>query len=335
MKLAMPSHGKKKTTPLLIPSIRFTKLIIHHLKIKHNIHPRTGSHLHYSHKDNVLGNLKSVGKDGREVFVKLKQASTKPSKEIPEKKQKLVKETHDEPSTAKRSKGGLVGKRCKPKSPLNLVDEFADDGGKGKEKIIDEQLAHTLLDLNTLKKKSTTDQYILQKRTPESAEPTIPSLQPKDEGITITNSELECDEIVTPVNKKKDASNKEITKINAGVQDEGQARSNPGKQDKGQAGLNPGNVVEFQSQPSHVVHAGLNLEPMDLAEEEPKKTNAELEVQSMVTILIHQDTSLVPPMTTMIIDLITSQSDSLTIHTLLPTSTATTTTTTTLSPPPP
>ncbi|GJX55113.1 hypothetical protein Tco_0285010 [Tanacetum coccineum] len=34
----------------------------------HNIHPRTGSPLHYSHEDNVLGNLMFIGKDGREVF---------------------------------------------------------------------------------------------------------------------------------------------------------------------------------------------------------------------------------------------------------------------------
>nr|GEX55372.1 hypothetical protein [Tanacetum cinerariifolium] len=67
-RLTMSSQGKKKTTPLLIPSIKFTKLIIHHLKTKHNIHPRTGSPLHYSHEDNVLGNLMSVGKDNREVF---------------------------------------------------------------------------------------------------------------------------------------------------------------------------------------------------------------------------------------------------------------------------
>ncbi|GJX72229.1 hypothetical protein Tco_0309400 [Tanacetum coccineum] len=343
-RLTMASRGKKKSTPLLIPSIRFTKLIIHHLKTKHNIHPRTGSPLHYSHEDNVLGTLRSVGKDGREVFgmpipdalltdaikrapyyggylahvaeyqryldgehgmaeeeavpespkatkvtkpkaamqtkpsapkatkvtkpagdkapkttssqpPKLKPASTKPSKAVPEKKRKLVKETPDEPSPAKRSKGGLVGKRRKPKSPLKLVDEFADEGvpitepriddeeadfqrgielslkdlearnqgpartmvirkpdsgriqslpevqGKGKEKIIDEQVAHTLLDLNTLKKKSAADQYILQKRTPETAEPTGPSSQPEDEGITMTNSEMESDEIVTPVNK--------------------------------------------------------------------------------------------------------------------------------------
>ncbi|GJV81345.1 hypothetical protein Tco_1517215 [Tanacetum coccineum] len=69
--------------------------------------------------------------------------------------------------------------------------------------------------------------------------------------------------------------------------------------------------------------------------EEPKKTNAESEVQSMVTVPIHQDTSSVPPMTTLVIDLTTSQSDSSTVHAPLPTSTATTTTTTTLPPPPP
>ncbi|GJY50929.1 hypothetical protein Tco_0441776 [Tanacetum coccineum] len=38
-------------------------------------------------------------------------------------------------------------------------------------------------------------------------------------------------------------------------------------------------------------------------EDEPDKSNTEAEVQSMVTVPIHQDTSLVPPMTTPVIDL--------------------------------
>ncbi|GJZ63515.1 retrovirus-related pol polyprotein from transposon TNT 1-94 [Tanacetum coccineum] len=66
--------------------------------------------------------------------------------------------------------------------------------------------------------------------------------------------------------------------------------------------------------------------------EEPGKTNAEAEVHSMVSILILQDTSSVPLMTTPVIDLTKSQSNS-----PLPTSTSTTltiTTTTTLPPPP-
>ncbi|GJY55257.1 hypothetical protein Tco_0454372 [Tanacetum coccineum] len=53
---------------LLIPSVRFTKLIIHHLRTKHNIHPRTGSPLYYSHEESILNTLRFVGKDGREIF---------------------------------------------------------------------------------------------------------------------------------------------------------------------------------------------------------------------------------------------------------------------------
>ncbi|GJY22126.1 hypothetical protein Tco_0394692 [Tanacetum coccineum] len=204
--LATATRGKKKTAHLLIPSVRFTKLIIHHLRTKHNIHPRTGSPLHYSHEESILNTLRFVGKDGREIFgmpipdalltdeikgapyygdyqehvakyqqfldaergkaeeggatessdatkvtkpkaakvtkpagdkapkptatqpPKPKPAPTQPSKAVSEKKQKLVKETPDEPSPAKRSKGGLVGKRRKPKSPLKLVDEPSDEG---------------------------------------------------------------------------------------------------------------------------------------------------------------------------------------------------------------
>nr|GFD33004.1 hypothetical protein [Tanacetum cinerariifolium] len=54
-------------------------------------------------------------------------------------------------------------------------------------------------------------------------------------------------------------------------------------------------------------------------EEEPGKTNAKAKVQSMVSVPIHQDTSSVPPMTTLVIDIMTSQSGS-----SLPTSTTTT-----------
>ncbi|GJX16206.1 hypothetical protein Tco_0217038 [Tanacetum coccineum] len=68
-------------------------------------------------------------------------------------------------------------------------------------------------------------------------------------------------------------------------------------------------------------------------EEESGKMNAKTEVQSMVSVPIHQDTSSVPPMTTLVIDLTMMQSDS-----PLPTSIATIstipTTITTLPPPP-
>ncbi|GKF08561.1 hypothetical protein Tco_0042785 [Tanacetum coccineum] len=61
-------------------------------------------------------------------------------------------------------------------------------------------------------------------------------------------------------------------------------------------------------------------------EDKPKKTNTESEVLSMVTVPIHQDSSSVPPMTTLAIDLTVSHPVSIMIHALLPTSTVTVTT---------
>ncbi|GJX47268.1 hypothetical protein Tco_0272458 [Tanacetum coccineum] len=93
---------------------------------------------------------------------------------------------------------------------------------------------------------------------------------------------------------------------------------------------------EFTATTYPKVQGNLKL-PTEDDEDEPKKTNTEAEVQSMVTVPIHQDTSSVPLMTTLVIDLTVSQPSSITVQTSLPTSTATTTitTTTTLPPPPP
>ncbi|GJV15716.1 hypothetical protein Tco_1361039 [Tanacetum coccineum] len=335
--LATVARGKKKTAHLLILSVRFTKLIIHHLRTKHNIHPRIGSPLHYLHEESILNTLKFVGKMAPKPTAtqppKPKPAPTQPSKAVSEKKRKLVKETPDEPSPAKRSKGGLVGKdQAKshsilddnpvmkgPARPVVLREPDSEKyqpllevQGKGKEKFVDEQAAHDLLTLHIPTKKSLNQ----MRKSP-----------------------------------------------------------NPGIQDEGQTGSNPDDAAESQPQPSYGVHARPNREHMDLEatdassqqkpeqmdedstgtlsslqnldkdlsftdqffmekphEEESGKTNAETEVRSIVSVPIHQDTSSVPPMTTSVIDLMTMQSDS-----PLPTSTATTsiiTTTTSLPPPP-
>ncbi|GKE20905.1 hypothetical protein Tco_1432417, partial [Tanacetum coccineum] len=58
-------------------------------------------------------------------------------------------------------------------------------------------------------------------------------------------------------------------------------------------------------------------------EDEPKKTNVEAKFQSMVTVPIHQDTSLVPLMTTPVIDLTVSQPVPTAVQAPLPTLTAT------------
>ncbi|GKC74315.1 hypothetical protein Tco_1120198 [Tanacetum coccineum] len=67
--LAQQAQGKKKATIILIPSIRFTKLIIFHLQRLHNFHPRPESPLHLPTEEPVLGNLKFNAKGTkREVF---------------------------------------------------------------------------------------------------------------------------------------------------------------------------------------------------------------------------------------------------------------------------
>ncbi|GJV63619.1 hypothetical protein Tco_1474447 [Tanacetum coccineum] len=68
-KLAQHTLGKKKATLILIPSIRFTKLIIFHLQRLNNFHPRPESPLHLPTEEPVLGHLKFSAKGSkREVF---------------------------------------------------------------------------------------------------------------------------------------------------------------------------------------------------------------------------------------------------------------------------
>ncbi|GKD66979.1 hypothetical protein Tco_1309087 [Tanacetum coccineum] len=137
---------------------------------------------------------------------------------------------------------------------------------------------------------------------------------------------------VRHVNLKKDASYKELTKINTGDQDVGQAGPNPGKQDEGHVRSNPGDAAESQPQsrelklpiedqviledPTSSTGTLSSLQNLDKElnftnkffmkkpqEEGLEKTNTESEVQSMVMVLIHQDTSLVPPVITLVINL--------------------------------
>nr|GEZ56158.1 hypothetical protein [Tanacetum cinerariifolium] len=204
----------------------------------------------------------------------------------------------------------------------------------------------------TLKNKNLLDQFIFQRRTPMPAEASGPAESPSlDAKLALTDSETESD--------------KEVPKINTGDQDEDEAGPNPGIQDEGQAGPNPGDAAGSQPQPIHVENLKLPSEeqviPKDPAsstgtlsslqnlekdlsftdqffvekkqEKDPGKTNAEAEVQSMVSVPIHPDTSSVPPMTTPIIDLMTLQSGSPLLT--FSTTTSTVMTTTTIPPPPP
>nr|GEV91326.1 hypothetical protein [Tanacetum cinerariifolium] len=104
--------------------------------------------------------------------------------------------------------------------------------GKGKEKVIEEQVARDLLTLQTPKKKSPTDQYIFQRRT---SAPT--GFYGHDKSLSL------------------------YAKL--GLMDS-KAGPNPDKQAEGHAGPNPGDAEASQPPPSPVVHAGSDLEHMDL-----------------------------------------------------------------------
>ncbi|GJU73599.1 hypothetical protein Tco_1265004 [Tanacetum coccineum] len=101
--------------------------------------------------------------------------------------------------------------------------------GKGKEKVSDEQVARDLLTLQKPKKKSPAEQYIFQKRTPATSEPSglVESSSLYAE-LGLTDSETDSDEEVSP-------------EMNAGAQEEGQD------------GTNPGEAAVSQTQSSHVM----------------------------------------------------------------------------------
>ncbi|GKC44032.1 hypothetical protein Tco_1061754 [Tanacetum coccineum] len=330
-------------------------------------------------------------------------------------------ETTEAPSPAKRSKAGKVVKKRTLKSSQQLVDEFVDEGVPADEprfedeeadiiqKVMEESLMDAypaprgplppvvirepepgkyepLPEVQGKGKEKVGEEQAAQRRTPA---PTIPSSHEESSSLYVelglTDSETESD---------NEASR------------EGQAGSDPGKLVEGQAGSDPGVAADSQIQPSHVVHAGPNLEHMNLEvsdtspqpnpeqmdeeftitaypnvqenlkipiegevrleepassagtlssmqnldkelsftnqflaeksqEDEPEKTNTEVEVQSMVTVPIHQDTSSVPLMTSPIIDLTVSQPASTTVQASLPTPPATTAITTTTNFPSP
>nr|GEW46128.1 reverse transcriptase domain-containing protein [Tanacetum cinerariifolium] len=319
IRLVTSAREKKKCTPLLIPSIRFTKLIIHHLITKHYLHPRTGSPLYYPHEDHALGILRSVGKDGREIFgmpmpdalltdaikiapyygryqahvVKYQKyleeecthffsttqttpAPTESTKIVHGKKCKLVKETSNAPSPAKRLKPGKVKKNRISKSTLKLVDEFVDEGFPVKEPAyLDEEV-----DIQRALRTS--------KITRPSGDDKYPSLDVKPE-LADNTRHLEAEETTEEQIREEFTSTMYLN-----VQDTLK--------------------LPVEEQIIHEEHASsigtiVSLPQLDKdfnfsdqflndksSDADKEKTHAEAEFESMVTVTIQQDTSSIPLM---------------------------------------
>nr|GEU91235.1 E-beta-farnesene synthase [Tanacetum cinerariifolium] len=417
--LTQHTQGKKKATLIMIPSVRFTKLIIYYLQSKHKFHPRPDSSLHLPNEEPVLGYLKFsakgtkwevfgmpilnelitadiqeeqynkeylekvakhqrylVGEEGSDPDSPLpkpdkatkkskplapkadlsppviKTASSQHPKPKPapiksqEKKYKVVTETSDKPSPAKRSKPGLVTKRRKPTSSLRSVDESVDEGIPEKEPRFDDEEA----DLQRAVEESLKSVHYAPRgllplvviREPDSGKFQLLLEVQGTRKEKVSDEQVARDLLTLQTLKKKSPADhdvefdEEVPGIDARVQDEGQAGSNPGEQDEGQARPNPGDAAASQPQSSPVVHAGPNLKHIDLeamdvstqphpkpmdegdlffndkpSEADNEKTTVKTEAESMVSVTIRQDTFVIPPMTPIIN--LTSRPDSLNV----------------------
>ncbi|GJR82399.1 hypothetical protein Tco_0153184 [Tanacetum coccineum] len=171
---------------------------------------------------------------------------------------------------------------------------------RGKEKVGEEQAAQVLLNLQTPKKKSSAEQYIFQRRSH------IPTKTAGHEDSTSLYAELGLYGNDKMIPEEPVSSTGTLSSLQHLAKD-----------------------FSFGDQ-------FLNDKP---SEADNEKTTADTEAESMVSVTIQQDTSIIPPMTSPVIDLV-SRPDSPNVHWPLPTTTTTTaapttTTTTTTLPLPP
>nr|GEU48258.1 hypothetical protein [Tanacetum cinerariifolium] len=253
---------KKKTTHLLISSVRFVG------KKGREIFEEGGTTESPKATKFTKPKVAKATKPADDKAPKLtstqppkpKPAPTQPSKAIPEKKQNLVKETPDEPSPAKRSKGGPVGKKHKPRCPLKLVDEPSSEDvlGPAHPMLIREPDSRRIQPLPDVQGNGKEKRHTSMP-TEASRHAKSPSI---DAELALTDSETKSDNVVSKIDTGDQDEGQ--ARPNSSDHNEGQAGPNTGVQDEGQARSNPGDAVESQPQSSHVVHVGPNLEHMDL-----------------------------------------------------------------------
>nr|GEX41831.1 hypothetical protein [Tanacetum cinerariifolium] len=191
---------------------------------------------------------------------------------------KATKGTKPKVAKATKPAGWTSGKIRKPRSPLKLVDEPCAEDVPFEEPAYNEEEANFQQDLElSLKEQAERTQGPAHSmmHTPMLTEAFGHAESSSlDAEIALTDSEMESDKLAS--------------KTDTGDQNEGQAGPNPGDNDEGQAGPNP--ELSFIDQ----------FFMKKQQKKEPRKTNVEAEVQSIVSVPIHQDTSSVPPMTTLI-----------------------------------
>nr|GEU77899.1 hypothetical protein [Tanacetum cinerariifolium] len=280
-KTSSPTKKGKKTKPHVIPYCWFTKLIIYHLGRHHNIHQRSGSPLNLAKEDLSLGNFKNAPyyNDYLEMVVKherriavVKEGGKKKTAPKADKPMKPTEAKQAKPTTFKQPKLKPVKeKTTKP---------------KGKTIATEEQAAQLLLALHTPKRRSTTDQFLFQRRTPATEEAsTRPSSQTLDDTPANIVRETPChadtetcadtDKVISEGDteilnigeeQREDMDNQRYLEEQTVVLNEGQAGSDPGKTLESRPPPNDDKMDEDQAGSdlgkSHVALDGPNSKPM-------------------------------------------------------------------------
>nr|GFA11382.1 hypothetical protein [Tanacetum cinerariifolium] len=292
----------KKPKPHVIPYFQFTKLIICYLGVgtiftdgpKYNkkylemaarkpCQPTTVTDEQGGEKkkDPEAGKSKQPTPAKQSKSVKKKTSKPTPSNKIHKGKRSdhlVDKEDEEEQGHGRHAPVNGVAIR----EPVSLITrKLPDVERKGKRIVSYEQAAQLLLDLQNPKKKSIKDQYIFQRRTPVTQEASIgPSVEPQDD--TFEN-------VVHDTSSPTDSTNDAET-----VADTEQSNSRIHK------------LIWDSSSMKNLEDAftfGDQFINDKSTEEELGKANMESEVESMVTVPIHQASSSVPPLSTPIIDL--------------------------------
>nr|GEY54628.1 retrovirus-related Pol polyprotein from transposon TNT 1-94 [Tanacetum cinerariifolium] len=292
-------------------------------------------------------------------------------------KPKPVKEKSTKPTPLQKAGNGKVTKVQNVKSYLQLVDEPEEEQAqpepkpehqgvgeeydakqaiqmspksfrhKGKAIATEEQAAQLLLALHMPKRRSTTNQIIFQRRTPDTKEAsTGPSAQPHDDAsVNIVCDSLSPADAETGIDTDKTNSRGDTKILQIGEEQEEDVVDKENLEEK-IAEIDEGQVgSDIDPKPMHddfvatmypQVHESLkhldeeyaqvenplsstgtllsmkNLDAYTLGDqffndkptkEEPDKANLEIEVESMVTIPIHQASSLAHPLFTPVVNL--------------------------------
>ncbi|GKA05460.1 hypothetical protein Tco_0684580 [Tanacetum coccineum] len=206
-------------------------------------------------------------------------------------------ETPDKPSPAKSSKHGLVSKKRKPASSLRLVDESVDEGIPENEPRFDDEEA----DMQRAVEENLKDVHVAHQGPlppvvfgePDSGRrQPLPEVQ--DEKATLADVETDTEELLIPTEN----SGEEVSNIVV-------LGTKSGRQDDKQGGPDPRTLSSLQHLAKDFSFGDqfFNDKPSN---SENEKTIAETEAESMVSVTIHQDTSVIPPMTSPMIDLIST-----------------------------